>query len=198
MSLLLAFGHQSRVGKDTCVNEAVRYLNELKKKDPALPWRSVRKRSFFTAGKDSAYEIFKCYGLERGEFYDREEHQHLRDVKLPGVNKTPMEIWLDYGAMVREIHEPAFADRAVYDLPEGEFSVFTSLRYPTEVEAIRRLGGWFVKVERIPQPPLRPLDVFIPPDFEWDAHILNAGTLEDLRGLTREVVSAYLGNELTK
>jgi len=193
---VIALGCSSRVGKDTCVDFMVQGV---KKQLYAaitchydLPFRSVKKCSFSSHLKDAAQMLFGVYGLQPWAFYDREENQHLRDVKLPTCNLSPVEIWIGFGDKIREIYANVFADNGVLRLPRDQFSIFTSLRFMSEVEAVRSLGGWCVKVERVPSPPPRALDRKIPPDFEWDAVIVNDGDLETLKERAVQVLHDYM------
>lgn len=182
---ILAFGHQSRVGKDTAARAVVRAL------DPSGSCSVALHTSFAARLKEAALGVFGHYGLCDAAFYERPDCEHLRDVPLPGIGKTPVELWIEFGQVVRGIYAPTWYEAALSRARPGRLLVISDLRFQNEADAVRAAGGWCVKVER-PGNPVRGSDEMIAPDFEWDVVIQNNADLAALEAAAVGVANAYL------
>jgi len=180
--LILAFGHQSRVGKDTCASAVVE----------ALGPNSAVRRSFAAPLKDVAHRLFARYGLLPGDFYERPGNEHFRGQKLHGIDKTPVDLWIEVGQAMRAIHPDVWLDAGLEPDVCGRLIVVSDIRFRNEVEAVRRLGGWCVRVVRPDAPPPKGSDNMIGADFVWDAEIVNDGTIEELRAKAVALAKDYL------
>jgi len=187
---MIAFGsNASRVGKDTAAKFALEFGREL--------FGAAARLSFSSSIKSVSHDLFGCHGLQPGPFYELPENEHLRTVKLPVINRSPLEIWIMVGDKMREIHEDVWIDQAravVNRDPEQPSRVFlnieSSLRFPNECSWISERGGWCVKIFR-EGAPVYALDRKIPESYSWDRVLTNDGTKEELRDKIREVVEDY-------
>lgn len=180
---ILAFGHQSRVGKNTA-SEAVRH-------GLGADGVRVKVRSFARLLKRQAHALWGHLGLEDGPFYERPENEYLRDVALPKIGKTPVDIWIEYGQSVRAIYGPTWAEAALAEAEPDALLVISDLRFDNEGDLIRDLGGWCVKIVR-DGCPVRASDRMIRPDFPWSATITNNGDISALQAAAVGVARAYL------
>jgi hypothetical protein len=139
MPLIVGFSGHSGVGKDTS--------NLLLKQ--ILASRSISHGSAAIAAKvkTTAYSLYSHLGHEHPSYYD--SHREERYIKLPLIDKTPVEIWCALGDAMRDcVYTNTWVDQALYAAEESNADIFclTDVRYPSEIEAIRRAGGVVVNV----------------------------------------------------
>jgi hypothetical protein len=173
---VVGFGHYSRTGKDTTANSLI----------SALKSRGIlaERRSFASELKYICYYLYRHLGLREEAFYNIRENEYLRDVKLPHIKKTPVEIWVAMGTpAVREcVYQNTWTDLAllVRD-PKVQVVVCPDTRFLNEVKAIKDRGGLVVKVVR---PGIRPRDTVADKaliGFDgWDEIIGESGDILEL------------------
>jgi hypothetical protein len=145
--------------------------------------------------KHVSWELFQGYGLQQGPFYETSEGAKLRDVPLPRVNKSPVEIWIGVGQRMRDVHPDVWVD-AVLDeskLTTGKLLVISDVRFPNEAKRIRELGGLLVKITR-EGAPVKGSDAMIPEDYDWDYVVKNDGTLYALEQRICGIAREYWGS----
>lgn len=169
---VVAFGHESRVGKDT----AGKFL------DSALRLAGIhsKKISFAAKLKDISHQLYSWAGLKPGIFYESEEGAKLRNVKLPDLGLTPVEIWVQVGNKMREIYEHTWVMQALRTVPPNvDCLIITDLRFPNEVTKVREMNGRCFKVfnpnveKRMDNPADRALDGYT----GWDDILMNDSDL---------------------
>jgi hypothetical protein len=153
-SPIIAFGHQSRVGKNLAA-EGLRAAF-------GVMGIRVKVRSFAALLKAQAH-------------YENPANAHLRDVALPSIGKTPVEIWIEYGMAVRGIYGATWSEAALAERAPGVVLIITDLRFDNEGDRIHDLGGYCIKITRGGQV-VRGSDQSIRGDFPWNAHVANEGT----------------------
>lgn len=171
--MIVGLGHQTDVGKDTAARALVERFGAIHLK--------------FAAGiKEVSYDLFGHLGLLPGPEYEKPGGRELRKQILPGIGKTPEDIWIDVGTKMREVYEPVWSDRGMKlatnmgardRRPEGDvLVVFSDARSLVEANAIKQAGGLLIKITR-PGNRVLGLDELIPDDWSgWDAVIENSGT----------------------
>lgn len=83
--------------------------------------------------------------------------------------------------------EDVWVEAAFSGVKKGEDVVIPDVRYPNEVEAIKKRGGMLIRIDRPGAAPIGLSDNYLS-DFDgWDVVIQNDGTVQDLE---RAVVSA--------
>lgn len=167
----IGFGHRSRVGKDT----ASKFLNtELR-----LAGVKTVHVSFAWKLKEICYDLYGWAGLKQPIHY--ENFPADRQIKLPILGLTPVEIWVAVGNKLREVYPKTWIDLALRGNKNAEFVIVSDVRYQNEVEAIKELGG---RVYKIVRPDAAVLDTVADNALEnftgWDALIENNGTQESL------------------
>lgn len=189
---VLAFGHSSRVGKDTCMRAIVEHVEQELAKGRMFPFTQVQHESLSSALKNAGTLLFGVYGFKDWAYYETQEGAPLRDQKLPGVGLTPTEICVELGDKLRQIHARVFVDNALSALRADTLTVFTSLRFTSEGLALQAHGGWVIKVVRPDAPPPLRLDNRMDPHFPWNRVLVNDGTVEQLRQKAIDVFEDYL------
>jgi hypothetical protein len=140
---IIGLGHYSRTGKDSLANALVASLHEL---DPKL---RVVKLPFAWKLKDVACQLYGWAGLKDMAYYDTKEHEHERDVVIPAIGKTPVQIWVALGtpAIREQVHDRTWIDYVLHAV-DTDVLIIPDVRFPNEVEAIKDHGGKLVKVVR--------------------------------------------------
>lgn len=93
--MIIGIGHRSGHGKDTFANGLIDGMRLLK------PDLKVRKLSWSWKLKDVCQQLYGHLGLMDSAFYDTDEGRLLRNIKLPEINLTPVEIWIKVGESLR-------------------------------------------------------------------------------------------------
>lgn len=175
MSKIVAFGHISRVGKDS----SAKFLDtELR-----VAGRSVKKLSFAKKLKDVTYNLFRIYGAKPAIHY--ENHPEDRKIILPEVNKTIVELWIEVGNKLREVYAPVWIDNCLESFTDVDFIIITDLRFPNEAKAVKKRNGLCVRVDRPDFEPISNSDRQLLGYDGWDIIIKND---QELKGLHDQIV----------
>lgn len=175
---IIGLGHYSRTGKDTLANAILASLHEYQ------PTYKAAKIPFAWKLKQICYDLYSWDGLQQPEFYDYKENEHLRDVKLPTIGKTPVEIWVAMGTpAVREnVYQNTWIDFVLNTDHGLDTLVIPDVRFPNEVEAVRAMGGTLIKVVRPgygPRPTVA--DRALVGYDGWDYIVGGSGAMDELR-----------------
>lgn len=142
--IIFGIGHYSRTGKDTFANYLITWL-----KDRA-PQLRVIKRPFAWKLKQITHELYAWAGLREPEYYDTHEGAKLRDIKLPVLNLTPVEIWVAFGtpAVREQVYDRTWIDYNLKTVAECDVLIIPDVRFPNETKAILETNGTLIKVVR--------------------------------------------------
>lgn len=174
MSILIGLGHRSGHGKDTVAN----YMKEWF--DICRPELKVIKWSWASKLKEICYDLYKQFGMREQEFYDTEEGRSLRNVPLPVLGKTPVEIWIDMGEGIRDkVYENTWRD-FVRDNIQADIVILADTRKPTELEICQYKV--LVRNPRIPNREGKSIDHELADYQRWDYTIINDLGYSELRG----------------
>lgn len=170
MTQFIAFGHKSDVGKNTCAEALKRMLQD-------RGW-SVELISFAKKLKNDCHVLYRHHGLQDADFY--ETRRDLRHVKLPRIDKTPLEIWIAYGnAIRREVYPHTWSEYA-FASTAAQVGIITDLRTFDEVSTAPE-GTTFVKVTRASARVVTGgIDDQLDGFTGWHYRIRNEGTERDL------------------
>lgn len=181
MGKIIGFGHRSRVGKDTSCEIATQILQ--------AHGVQVRRESFAALLKDLCHRLYSWTGLQPGPFYER--NPGARDVKLPVIQKTPVEIWIDVGNKLREVYHDTWISPVINSAKDFDgVTLISDVRFPNEAAILHGHGATLVKVTRS-EAPIRDsvsdnaLEGY---DHCWDYIIENEGTERDLVDAVRLVL----------
>lgn len=189
MSTVVAFGHRSRVGKDTCV----KYLSTIL----STQGYKVQHIAFATALKDTCFQLYGWAGLKRAIHY--ENHPEDRQVILPLIGKTPVQIWVEVGNALRGVYENTWVDLALKTQYKSDFILFSDLRYPNEIVAVEAAGGYHFKVNNSRATVLDTVaDNALQGYADWFGYIMNEGTLHDLNVSIEKLAADLIAKRLQK
>jgi len=173
MAKIVAFGHRKRTGKDTAGGLLHKHLRII------APELRVEEVSFALKLKETSYELFKWGGLQPGPFYELAENAHLREVVLPLLGKTPRQIWIEVGNLMREVHPDVWINNALY--AEADIVIVRDLRYHNEANIIEAKGGERYKMVRDGVEISNDVaDVNLDNYQKWTGLVYNNGTIADL------------------
>lgn len=181
---IFGFGHRSRVGKDT----AALFLTSYIRQHVRGRGKNVVKTSFAAKLKSITHDIYGWAGLEAAEFYELPENEHLRNVKLQPINKTPVEIWIEFGTTVgRAIYYDTWIQFPLQQ--KRDYLIISDVRFPNEAEVIKKSGGMIFKIEN-PSVPLRDsvADNALQDFKGWDGTIIND---RDLKSFNSSIISTF-------
>lgn len=142
---VLGIGHYSRTGKNTLGSLiAAEYFKRTKK--------TAIVTSFAYKLKDICHQLYAWDGLREPEFYETQEGAALRDVPLPPIGKSPVQIWVDMGtpAVRDNVYDRTWIDYLLRTkrLDGASLLIITDVRFPNEVKAVREYDGILVKTVR--------------------------------------------------
>lgn len=133
--------------------------------------------------KELARATYWIYGLQPAWYYD--DHRDQRSVKLPRINKTPIELWCHTGDRARDAYENIWVDHAMeyYYGAECDVMFITDIRFPNEAySAQQQAHGVLCSVVN---PRVTPLETVADHAMDgwlgnYDFTLLNDGTQLDL------------------
>lgn len=174
--LVYAFGHRSRVGKDT----AARFLLNMKRRQ--FQDKKVEQDSFARILKQYCFDLYKSAGLRDENYYNA--HPEERRIKIPELGMTPVEIWVAVGMGMRKVNPDTWI-RAMFAEHTGtDILIISDLRFQNEIDYIRsKHESKIIKIEN-PNAPIysTEADEALDNYLGWDQTILNDGSLEQLYG----------------
>ena len=145
--IFIGLGHYSNVGKDSYANFLVEALEQYKV--------SALKISFAYKLKAICHDLYAWAGLQDAEYY--EVHRDQRDVVLPELGKTPIEIWVDFGtkAVRKKVYDYTWINYVLRRTYHHHVVIIPDVRFENEIDAIRDKDGVVFKIER---PGVKPRD----------------------------------------
>lgn len=183
MSNYVCLGCYSRVGKDT--------FGSMLQAEMAIASErvlgcqiNVAKLALAYELKTICYMLYKWAGHQEPEYYDTPEGIPFRDVKLPVLNLTPVELWVRFGthAIRCNVYDLTWVRSLIEVTASADVTIVTDLRFRNECDEFSRHGAFFIKVVRPGVSPRNTIaDNAIDENFQWDALVCNDGDLNDLR-----------------
>lgn len=169
--MVIGLGHRRRVGKNEGANFLYNYINE-------KLIGTVEIISFADKLKEMCFDLYGQYGLKNKQFY--EDNPEFREIPLERINKSPREIWIEFGNKNREIYSNIWVDYVIEKSKLYDNVIIPDVRWENEGDMIHSIGGICVKIEN-PRIPYSndPSDCALENWDKWDKVILNNGTLEE-------------------
>lgn len=179
--MIIGFGYQARVGKDTAADYLAKY-------------HAFSRRAFADSLKGACHIIF---GLT-----DSQLHGNMKEVVDRFWGTTPRDILQRVGTeCLRNGFDQEVWVKSLehYLLRKGDKHTdwaISDLRFPNEAEAVRRMGGLVVRIDRDPSlripklPPQTHASETAMDSYErWDYLIDNNGDFNNLYDQLKELVS---------
>jgi len=182
---IIGIGHYSRVGKDTLASYLVQ---ELERRGV-----SSRKASLAYKLKVVAHELYGWAGLREPEFYETDEGQQYRQVKLPELDLTPVEIWIKLGtdAVRDHVYVDTWVRLWLQTNYDEEVVIAPDMRTWNEASLFRKSRGWLVRLNRDGHSAISKLETGLDNWTDWDFDLQNSG-LESLRQSAVMLADEYM------
>lgn len=175
MTQYIGLGHYSRTGKDSLARFLVGQCYTL--------GLTARRISFASKLKQVAHDLYGWAGLEGEDFYNEPANEHLRQSVLPALGMTPVDIWVKLGtdAIRRQVYDGTWVDYVLNTDHQRDVIVIPDVRFPNEIEALRRHNAILVKVVRPGYGPLPTVaDQALVGYDGWDHVVGASGDLKEL------------------
>lgn len=197
---IIGLGHYSRTGKDSLADFMVAGLRErgLKGKKFSFAWKL----------KDIAYQLYAWAGVMPAKHYETPEGQKDRSKKLIKMasakypeGPTVVDIWIDLGtpAIRDNVFDSTWVDYVLNTEHDCDVLIIPDVRFPNEVDAIRRSGGQVIQVTKEGVLPREGsvADAALLTFDDWDYRVYNNGTLEDLEAEANSIAwDIYFGDKI--
>lgn len=184
--MIVVIGHRSRHGKDTLARMLVHEVGDR---------RAVFIRSFASAVKEQSQLLFARYGLQNEAFYNTGYGAKLRNVKLPQINLTPVECWIQVGEGMRRIYWNIWRDK-ILDFYETQVEPVNGVLICPDVRHFNEIEIAQLKIKltnpRVPNREGASIDDVLAEYVGWDLDILNDRNLSDLRAQAAYIAENYL------
>jgi hypothetical protein len=190
--IIIGIGHRSRKGKDTLAKFIIQHLR-LNSKN-----LKIGRISFATKLKEICYDLYKHFGLKEEAYYNEPNNEHLRTIALPGINKSPVQIWIEFGTLVgREVYPITWASYALNKASEEKYDVVIcpDTRFLNEVNAIKAYSGFVFKLDN-PNIPNRSTiaDDQLEDYTGWDEIFINDSDFGKLMEIAEHICTSYIFN----
>ena len=176
--IIIGLGHTSRTGKDSFANALIASVKEM---DPTL---KAARKSFASKLKDVTHQLYGWAGLQDEDYYNDPDHEHERDIVLPALGMTPVDLWVRFGtpAVRGQVYDRTWIDYLLKADSGLDVIMIPNVRFPNEVQAIREHGGYLIKVVRPGYGPrLTVADLALIKYTGWDSVIGESGGIPGLR-----------------
>ncbi len=175
---IIGLGHYSRTGKDSLANALLASIHEYDS------YHMTKKISFAWKLKQIAFDLYAWDGMREPEFYETKEGEPYRDIVLPTIGKTPVQVWVDLGtpAVRQQVYDRTWIDFVLKTNHRVSTLVIPDVRFPNEIEAVREAGGTLIKVVRPgygPRPTVA--DRALVGYDGWDYVVGSSGEMDELR-----------------
>lgn len=175
---IIGLGHYSRVGKDSVANSLVASLRD------RAPHLRVKKMSFAWQLKNISYDLYRWDGMKPPHFYDTPEGEKYRDILLPTIGKTPVQIWIDLGNALRDqVYPLTWVHYVSKGIEDVDVLIVPDVRFPNEVNALRQNRDVTVLAKIVrpgygPRPSIS--DRILLPYRGWDYVVGASGEMSEL------------------
>jgi hypothetical protein len=190
-TLFIGLGHYSRTGKDTFANYLVAALRE------RAPHLRVLKRSFAWKLKQITYELYAWAGMQPPEHYETKEGEKDRDVVLPALGMTPVQVWVQFGtkAIREQVYAATWLDYLLKTKHDADVLIIPDCRFPNEADAIKAAGGVAIKIVRPDYGPRKTVaDRALLGYDGWDYVLGDRGSMEALDEAAQPFAEWIMGN----
>lgn len=191
MTLFIGLGHYSRTGKDTFANYLTAALAE------RAPHLRVRKRSLAWKLKEITYDLYSWAGMMPPEHYETRDGEKDRDVLLPALGMTPVDVWVAFGtkAVRHHVYDRTWLDYLLRGDHQTDVLIVPDVRFPNEADAIKEAGGINIKIVRPGYGPRKTIaDRALLGYTGWDYVLGSRGSMEALNVATQPFAAWAAGH----
>lgn len=169
---VVAFGHKSRVGKDTAAGFLTTQLRMRKQNI------NVQEVSFATLLKKVTHEMFAWAGVKPGEYYETRPDE--RNKILADLGMDVVQLWVAVGETMNTICDKVWVN-SLFENRKADILIIRDLRRPQEADAVVQRGGLKIKITKKDAPVRNTVsDNWLNEYQGWDLVIENDGTLNEL------------------
>lgn len=150
---IIGIGHYSRVGKDSFANYLLAALQgtaagKLKISDAVM--LKSGKLSLAWKLKQICYELYAWAGVQPPEHYETPEGAKERDIILPALGMTPVQLWVKFGtpAVREQVYDRTWIDFILKNDHGLDVLIVPDVRFPNETEAFKEAGATLIKIVR--------------------------------------------------
>lgn len=144
MTRFIGLGHYSRTGKTSFSNYLEQALRDI---DPKIKVKSIPLAAKL---KDVTHQLYGWAGLQDMAFYETSEGAKARNIVLPKLGLSPVDIWIKFGTpAVREnVYDGTWVDYVLKADHDADIVIVPDIRFPNEVQAFGAAGASFFKIVR--------------------------------------------------
>ena len=137
----VGLGHYSRTGKDTFANYLIGHLESK---------LLIRKRPLAWKLKEITYNFYAWAGMMPPNTMRHQKGGRDRDVMLPALGMTPVEVWVAFGtkAVRNNVYDRTWLDYLLKSNHQERVIIIPDVRFPNEADAIKEAGGVLIKIVR--------------------------------------------------
>lgn len=182
--MIVAFGHKSRVGKDTASSLLLTILRQNNK--------NVVRASFAHELKIVAHNLYFWAGVQRPEYYDK--NPAAREIVLEELGMNVRELWIKIGMAIRSVYSDTWVRHVCERYKAADYIIISDLRFVNELACLKERDKCIaVKIERDAAPVLdSPADKALDNFEDWDYILRNNGSIDELYSnilaLSREIL----------
>lgn len=178
MTLIIGLGHYSRTGKDSFANFLTAAIRE------RAPHLRVIKRSMAWKLKQICFELYGWAGVMPPEHYDDPATEKDRDVVLPALGMTPVELWVAFGtkAIRNQVYDRTWLDYLMKTDHGADVLIIPDVRFENEAVAVDKSGGVLAKIVRPGYGPRKTVADRMLLGYDGWHYVIGAeGTMDSLR-----------------
>jgi hypothetical protein len=188
--MIVGFGHLSRAGKDTAARALSRDL-QYKQVAFADPLRNLALEADPLV---TASVMATNVGAGKGHL-----SWVVHGMTWEGAKDSYPEVrrfLINLGEGARKVFgEDFWVQQALRNVKKGDRVVFSDVRYPNEAEAIQKLGGKLIRIDRPGMHAQGSSDNALNDFDDWDLVIENNGTVMDLERTVVDAVKGWIDDE---
>lgn len=183
--IVIAFGHEKRVGKDTAAAFLTTHLRL------ATRGKSIKRSSFAGLAKSISHQVFGYAGLLDVNIYN--DKPELKERLTTFEGKTHRQIWIDVSDKLMEIDPDAFIKATLFNNQNCDVLIINDLRYLNMAQTLRKMPNTYLykivrDVPKSDNPTERALDSF----KEWNGIIDNNLSIHDLEYQMEDLATQFL------
>ena len=186
MTQYIGLGHYSRTGKSTLANALVGYLKALPK--PV----SAKQVPFAWKLKQVAHDLYAWAGVKAPRHYETPEGEKDRDIIIPALGMTPVELWVKLGtpAIRENVYDMTWVDYVLKNDHDCDVIAIGDVRFPNEIKALREKDAILIKVVRPGYGPRNTVADLALQDYDgWDYVVGSSGLMDELRYFAHRLAS---------